>query len=361
MRRVAWIVVGVALAAGAGIPEVSAANLVGGNGVYQVMVSDGAQFWKCGVWTASTGALHPVGPGLPLIGAVNSQFPLDSSFTTLHSYHTNLSYTTNDLCTPLCIIAGQPLIEPITRGRITVGYRLSWTFQDTLPASGIYGATVKLTQEVVVEGPVDGTQTVDNSVVRETHIVENLGPGGFRFGLRKLWDLLVASDWGPWLGSCETASAACDRSHNMSRFGLVSYPRNVVFNADPATATCPGGFEPNEPAGCGGNPPYIVAATVQPPTALSPRPNPPQLLQFNNWNIAFNCWLTGLLDSAECGGGTFDEDMALLYYWGATRQTAVRIPAGAVRSYTQYLTAGEAECPDIITAEHPDDLPGVHD
>jgi hypothetical protein len=342
-----------ALIAGGAVTEGRAANLFGGNGIYQVAVSDGAQFWKCGVWTASTGELHPVGPGLPLIGAVNSQFPLDSSFTTLRSHQTNVSYTTNDLCTPLCSVAGPPRIEPVTRAGVTVGYRLSWTIRDTLPGEGSGGPLVRFTQEVSVVGPVDGTQTVDNSLVRETHTVRNLGPGEFHFGLRKLWDLLVGSDWGPWLSDCDAPMSACDRSLNLWRFGAPAYPDHLVINPDPATASCPGGIEPNEPAGCGGNPPYVVAVTVGAPNERYSRPDLPELVQFNNWNVAFNCWLTGLQDSAECGAGGFGEDTALLYYWGVSLETAVRLRAGQARSFTQYLAAGVGGCPAMFTAEHP--------
>jgi hypothetical protein len=357
VQRTARVLLAAALAVAAG-SQVWAANLFGGNGVYRVVVSDGAQFWKCGVWTASTGTSHPAGPGLPLLGAANSQFPLDSSFTTLRSYLTDRSYTTNDLCTPLCIFAGSPSVRPIARGGVTVGYRLSWIFRDTPSSPGLGGPQIRFTQEVAVEGPVDGTETVDNSFVRETHIVENLGPGGFRFGLRKLWDLLVGDDWGPWLGDCDSPEAACDRSLEFRRFGIPSYPRNFLVNADPAVAACPGGIEPNEPAGCGGNPPYVVAFSVQPPTAQFPRPNPPELVQFNNWNIAFSCWQSDLLDAAACGAGGFSDDMALLYYWGLTLDTAVRLPAGGSRSYTQYIAAGVETCPFPLTAERPLDRPG---
>ena len=58
--------------------------------------------------------------------------------------------------------------------------------------------TKELVQEVVVEGPVDGTETVDNTVIRETHTVKNLGPGSLDFGLRKQWDWNTAGDDGPW-------------------------------------------------------------------------------------------------------------------------------------------------------------------
>ena len=107
-------------------------------------------------------------------------------------------------------------------------------------------------QEINVEGPVDGTQDVDNTVIRETHRVRNLGPGQFRFGLRKQWDWQISFDDGPWFATCDHVDAACDRSLAFRADGLADglYPPNYVMNEDPASSLCPASTTPLEPNGC---------------------------------------------------------------------------------------------------------------
>lgn len=331
-------------------PEGRAANLEGGNGVYRVIVSDGAQAHKCGVWTAVTGPLHSAGPGHELLFSVNG-LPINSSYTTLRSHQSGRTYTTTGECLPLCIVAGRPQIEAVQRIGKTVGYRLAWTFFDQPPPSTFPGPLVRFVQEVTVDGPVNGTETVENSIVRETHTVQNLGPGGFRFGLRKMWDMNIDSDEGPWLGDCDTPEAACDRSLNLTRNGSLDgpYPRNLVFRSNPAEASCPAGIPPNAPDGCVGPERYVVSATVRPPTTLSPRPNPPQLLQFNWWSPLFGeCWVPGLFDAAECGEGGFFDDTALAFFYGLDVSTAVKLRKDQSASFTQYLGLETSRCPSIL-------------
>jgi hypothetical protein len=331
-----------ALAAAAS-PEVPAANLQGGNGIYRVFVADAGFLPRCGAWTATTGPLHPAGGGRDLI--FGGGVPV-SSYTTLRSHRTGRNYTTSAVlgCTALCGTV-LPVVETIASRGTTVGYRLTWTFADG------DGPTVELVQEVVVEGPVDGTETVDTSVIRETHRVQNLGPGGFRFGLRKMWDLAIGLDDGPWLGRCAAPGEACDRALNLTHIGPLAYPASVLVTDDPAESVCPAGVFSNTPGGCDGSPSYVVAATVRPPTTLDPPPVRPDLVQFSAWsNLYGDCWLPVPADAATCGAAGFPiDDTALAYIYGSTPQLPVRLAAGASISLTQYVGAGVSSCPSIIS------------
>jgi len=340
-------------------PAATAANLHGGNGVYRVVVSDGQQSFKCGTWVAVTGALHPAGPGRDLIFSSNHT-PINTSYTTLHSYGTGRDYTTTFVCTALCDYAGQPVIEPIEREGTTVGQRLSWTFEDGFPGQFPGPSVIRFVQEVLVEGPVDGTETSDNSVVRETHRVENLGPGLFRFGLRKFWDVNIDSDPAPWLGDCRSPEAGCDRSLNLQPASFLPafmlrnpvFPDSVILRANPPVAACPPPIAPNAPAGCKGPDPWVVAATVRGSNDLDPAADPPDVLQFNLWNIQFGaCFSADLLDGVECGSGALYDDSSMAYMYGVTPQSAIRLGAGESRSFTQYLALDLDSCPDIITGD----------
>lgn len=351
----------VVLIVSCGATSAGAADLEGGNGVFRVRVSDGEQAFKCGVWTAVTGPLHPAGPGLELLFSFNGA-PINSSYTTLHSHRTGRDYTTVGECTPLCDFVGPPQVEPIEREGTIVGYRLAWTFAEPRSVRLIGEATIRFAQEVVVEGPVDGTETPDNSIVRETHTVTNLGLGLFRFGLRKMWDLTIDADDGPWLGQCAEPTGACDRSLNLPVSGSAGapLPGAVIVRSNPPESACPPGVEPNEPDGCDGVDPWIVAASVSRASGLVPPPDPPQMLQFNWWPVIFGeCWIPELVDGAECGVGGFFDDTALAYFYGLTRQTAVVLRPNESRSFTQYLTLDSASCPAILAPERRRPAAGV--
>ncbi len=315
----------------------------GGNGIYTLFVDDSIT-GSCGTWTATTAGLHPAGIGLNVLFGTGTP---GTSNTTLRSYTSGIDYITgaSTICTAICTAAGDPTVTPIVNGATTVGFRLTWTFADG-PNS------IEFVQEVVVEGPVDGTETVDNTVIRETHFVTNNGPGSFDYGLRKLWDWQIGPDDGPWLGDCNAPTAACDRSMNLTADGSLDglYPQSYTVNDDPASATCPGGLVPNTPAGCGGVPLYILAGTVQPPAVLMPPPDAPETLQFNDWaSLASVCWEPPLLDKALCGAiGAPGDDTAVAYFYGRTVATSETLAMGESKSYTQYVIAAQNSCPTIL-------------
>jgi len=143
-----------------------AGNLFAGNRMYGMTVSSGqVVVTKCGAYALYTGPDHPAGPGLPMNLAQNGVFPVGSGSTILHSYHTGRSYhnlqNTGTCNSPLCVVAGPPEIETIVRDGVDVGFALSWIIDD-LNLDGI-GTQIRFTQELVVEGPTDGSETVDNS------------------------------------------------------------------------------------------------------------------------------------------------------------------------------------------------------
>jgi len=328
---------------GPAAPAQPLAVRAGGNGVYTVTVSDAADF-ACGAWTARTGVLHEAGAGRNVLYG-NGQ--PSTSDTVLRSWTSGALYRTggSHICTRLCDIA-TPTVQAILTAGVTTGWRMTWLIDD--------GAlTIRFTQEVNVEGPVDGTETTDNTVIRETHVVENLGPATLRFGLRKHWDWQIGPDDGPWFGECETPTVACDRSMDMwpPGVGTPEQPRNYVINDDPDQGVCPPGVTPLVPAGCSGRPLYIVAGTVRPPSALVPPPDEPELLQFNRWDsVVGTCWRPSLMDAALCGalGNAQRDDTTIAYFYGLTSSSALSLGAGQSRSLTQYVVAGSMDCPAIL-------------
>lgn len=309
--------------------------LSAGNDVYTVFVDDGPQSGSCGTWTATTGNLHPAGSGLNVL--FGNGFP-GTSNTVLHSFDTGADLATGSNCIPICAQA-PPVVTPVLNGAMVVGYILSWTVADA-------GDTIEFVQEVVVEGPVDGSETVENTVIRETHTVRNMGPGSFSFGLRKMWDWQIGPDDGPFFGECATPDQACDASMNLTADGSLDgpYPEVYLINEDPAVTACPAGVSPVGP-NCGGNPLYVVAGTVSAPTTFNPPPDPPELVQFNSWPSLFSsCGQPPLVDNASCLGG----DTALAYFYGLSMATAINLAAGQEESFTQYVVAAEDECPGII-------------
>lgn len=308
-----------------------------GNSIYTVYVEDDAAVGSCGTWTATTAGSHPAGPGLNVLYGVGNP---GTSNTTLRSYSSSTDYGTGTPpCTSLCGLVS-PTVTTILNGATVVGFRFTWTFTDGI------GPSIDFVQEVVVVGPVDGSETVDNTVIRETHTVTNNGPGTFSFGLRKMWDWQIGGDDGPYFGSCSDPTTACDRSMNLTGDGTMDglYPDVFVVNEDPATTACPPGITPISPD-CGGAPLYLVAGTVTAAGSLAPPPSPPELLQFNSWGpLVSDCWQPALSDNTNCAGG----DTAQAYFYGLTPGTALTVSAGQSQSFTQYIVAGESGCPAII-------------
>lgn len=324
-----------------------------GNRIYRIhVVFDPADERACGTWTATTGSAHPAGEGLNVLyGSPTPGFPFTSN-TVLRSYTSGRDYATGDKCTRLCGVVA-PAVITVMNGSTEVGFRLRWTLSDPTPALP-NGPVIELEQEVVVVGPVDGTESVDNTVIRETHTIRNFGPGPFRFGLRKLWDWQIGGDDGPFFGSCDTPEQACDVSMNLTADGSLSgtFPSAYVINQAPAVTVCPGQAPRS---GCNETPPYLIAGTVAPPAgaALSPPPTTPELLQFNHFfQLSSSCWLPDtLVNGALCGdkGVEGGDDTAVAYFYGLTPATAITLGVNEDRSFTQYVAAARNACPGIIS------------
>lgn len=324
-----------------------------GNRIYRVHVELDPTDRSCGTWTATTGVAHPAGAGLNILyGSNRPGFPFTSN-TVLRSYTSTTDYATGDSCTKLCGVVS-PAIFPIMSGSTEVGYRMRWSFSDKsqwVPS----GPSVEFEQEVMVVGPVDGTETVDNTVIRETHTIRNFGPGPFRFGLRKLWDWQIGDDDGPFFGSCETPTQACDASMNLvaDDSSQAKYPAAYVINSDPSVTSCPAGIT-TRAGNCDGVPPYLVAGTVTPSAGagLSPPPTAPELLQFNRHGVLFgSCWQPVLTNGALCGalGDEGGDDTAVAYFYGLTPASAITLGINEERSFTQYVAAARNTCPGIIS------------
>jgi len=338
-----------------------AGNLFAGNRMYGITVSSGqVVVTKCGAYAVYTGPDHPAGPQLPMNLAQNGVFPVGSGSTILHSYHTGRSYhnlqNTGTCNSPLCVVAGPPEIETIVRDGVDVGFVQSWIIDD-LNIDGI-GTRIRFTQELVVEGPTDGSETIDNSVVRETHRVENIGDIGLLFSLKKRWDVKVGSNLAPWIGSCDEIGAACDRALNLTPLGTLSgkYPRNIVFNPSPTDVSCPEGIEPLESEGCTAPPKYLVVASVAATSdQLMPRPTRPHRLQYTVWNSLkplFCESVDPLVDFAQCSEDPPNGSMQVIYHYSDRPGNGIRLRAGEERSFTQYLAAALPDrCPTILTGD----------
>lgn len=316
-----------------------------GNGIYQIKVETDPAVATAGAWTAVTGASHPAGPNLNVI------YQLGTSNTILRSYSANRTYIigSGPAC-PTRVQLPAPAVQTLQFGGKDVGFRLTWSIAASAPDPAI-----ELVQEVLVVGPVNGSETIDDTVIRETHIVRNRGGGAFSFGLRKQWDWQIGFDDGPYFGSCDSPQVGCDRSMNMTAGGSTPYPSTYVINQSPAISGCPNGVTPLG-GSCTPPAPYLVAGTVAPPSSLVPPPTAPELLQFGSWSaLKGDCWLPPLADAALCGAqGSPGDDTSVAYFYGATQATAITLANGEERSFTQYVAAATDRCPSIV-AEPPSD------
>lgn len=158
---------------------------------------------------------------------------------------------------------------------------------------------------VIQEVVINGTVPADTNV-RHTVTVQNTSGLPREFGVRFMWDWMIAG-------------------YDSSLFK----PRNPdgIFT-DVFTAYLSPDFSCYEETDDSGTPVFSVFGTVQ-GGGLDPAPTSPEELRYCAWGVSFfSAW-----DFTNIGGGA---DSAVVYYWGKSAPLA--LPVGASMSFTQYVT-----------------------
>jgi hypothetical protein len=318
-----------------------AATAAGGNDFYGVTVEALPGGVGIGVYTATTGTMHPITGAL---GAQNVLFGggvPGTSYTSLRSYTSGTDYVQRN---SVALAGGAPLTLPLEgfvlagEEAIPVGDPMSPLGFRTIYRVGSAAAApdlLRVEQETSVVGA-----TFNTSAVQVRTSITNEGSAPVSVGVRYLWDFQIGpGDDGPSF--------------------LEKDPDGVVIGSEAAYAAP--AFERfesvdnNDPGACFGlgNSPFpffAVSGTVLGPAALAP--TPPTKLAYVSWphlsglagkvlgvipaTNAFDYAPAGM-DAASCIVSV--DDTGVAYWWGDQAGNALSIAPGATVSVAAYIFA----------------------
>jgi hypothetical protein len=356
--------VGGRLAVAAAVGLFGAASIgraaTGGNSFYQIAVEDAPAGVGLGVYTVTTGALHPiVGP----LGTQNILFGggvPGTSFTTIRSYTSGTDYVQRN---GLTLGAGAPLTLAL-EGYVAAGEEAAPIGNPLNPAgfTTTYrpGGFAPAPDNLVIRqtASVIGSTFNDSAVELRTEIT-NTGGAPVAVGVRYLWDTQIGpNDDGP---SFRTLGP-----------GGPPLPTDMVFFNPTFTS-----FEitdNNDPASCFGvgNSPFpffSVQGSVTGPAAL--HPTSPTRLGYVSWpNVS---GLAGKFGGVIPATNAFDyptlgvdistclitvDDTGVAYWWGDVPANALTIAPGATVSVSAFIYAFLPGMPPAFTPPGVEGPPG---
>jgi hypothetical protein len=283
-----------------------------GNGVYTVYVDD-----ENGEYTARTGPSHPQGPNLNVLFGDGEP---DTTFNSIRSYTSDTDYDQHDNGDA---DLADYIVSTVPFG--STGFRTTYTLPGpSTTAHSAFASADKLTitQDVYVVGT-----TPNDSRVVVTVTVRNDDSDPVDVGIRYLWDYQIGKDDGPTfralnpLGSTQTKEAD------------LGAPTFDSYRTEDNDANTP-------------SPLFDVIGTANGPGSLVPHPTNPDRLVYSCWpdssDSSFDYATHTNLEIAggpngDCGGDPAVGDSAVLYYFGATRESARTIAPGGSTSVTGQL------------------------
>lgn len=331
-----------------------------GNDYYDIAVQSSTASVGLGVYTCTTGLMHPITGSLGWQNVlVGNGFP-GTSFTTIRSYTSGTDYVQRNGLTlssgapPTLELEGfvapgeeaEPVGDPAAPTGLVTIYRPG----DFAPAPD--NLVIRQTIEAV------GTTFDDSAVMLKTEITNN-GSASVSVGVRYLMDMTIGSqDDGPSFKTKGPDGSALSTETDF---------------LDPAFA----GFEmtdDNNSAACFGigNQPfpfYSVQGSVNGPASMAP--TPPTRVAFVGWPRISG--LPGKLGGISPAGNAFDylvgtadistclvtaDDTAVAYWWGDTSANALAIAPGQTASVSAYLFAYLPGTPPVFPAAGVEGPPG---
>ena len=306
LAPVVGVVAGLVLASLPAAAQVS----IGGNGIYEVAVDAG------GDYTARTGLMHPDRTAVNVFFGGSGYQP-GTTWNSVRSYRSNDEWVLMDwfLVGPTpspgftCASADDvvtPTITPLRNaGGTQTGVQHVWRIQNSTD-------NLRIKQEVNVEGT-----TWEDSVVRVTTCVENLGTVTAPIGIRFMWDWEISTQDGPYMGIRPPSPPLEPYLDTEDDWPSPTFDNYEISNTQRPSMVSP--F-------------YRIGGTVNRPR-MALGPTAPELVQFVSWPrmyaTCFEYGTTGIV----CG----NDDSAVAYYWGATPATAIQVAPGATYCATQYV------------------------
>jgi hypothetical protein len=312
----------------------SAEHTTASNGIYDLFVDH--EGTDIGTYTAGTGSSHPVTINLGSRqnvlygGAAGSA---GTSYTTIRSYTSNTDYVQRGASSSFTVVE----LSPFATSTVELG---GSGFQTTyvLPGPGAAGQPSTPDQlEITQTWRVNGS-TLNDSVIELTTTVQNTGSSDVAIGIRYEWDIQMSCDDGPTFTPVDAAGNPIGSTLTTEEtFASPTFPAYRIEDND-----------------CVGSPLFAVFGTAG-ASGLTPPPSPPELLMYTAWPSASSSAFDYTTDPTNSSP---DSDSAVLYFYGATPNTAIVLGSGESVTVTAELFAGQAgEPPPVFATPTPTPTP----
>jgi len=330
----------------------------GGNDFYRVAVENAPGGVGLGVYTITTGPLHPI------VGSLGSQNILfgggvpGTSFTTIRSYTSGADYVQRN---GLTLGGLAPLTLPL-EGFVSPGEEAIVVGNPLNPSgfSTVYrpGGVAIAPDNLVIRQTTSavGASFNDSAVLLKTEITNN-GAAPVQIGVRYLWDLQIgADDDGPSFKMKGPDGPPVATDATFFNPGFTSF--EITDDNDPAACFGVG----NTPF-----PFFAVQGSVTGPATLMP--TPPTRLSYVSWPDSSG--LAGKFGGVIPAISAFDvpslgvdvstclisvDDTGVAYWWGDKPSNALAIAPGATVAVTAYIYA---YLPGVPPAFPPPPPPGM--
>ena len=291
------------LATGSGARADTAAA---GNAFYKVYMEDELGADGIGTYTAATGLSHPVGVDKNVLYNGDSADAW-SSYNTIRSYTTDTDYVqTTDAPASSFTVVNMDDYATVTSSGST-GHRVTYD----LPGPPTTADALQIVFDINVNG-----STFDDSTVELTTTVTNTGNEPVDIGIRYQLDFQIAGDDGPTFAEVNPTLPPRITENTYSPPGFLAYR-----------------IEDNP----GGDPTFSIFGTSSAYPGISPTPTAPPLLQYASWFDAYGAAFDYATSGQDVATGAADS--AVLYYFGATPQTAITLGADQSQTVSESLFA----------------------
>jgi len=281
-------------------PNASADTAANGNAFYKVYMEDQTLADGIGTYTAATGPSHPVGEDQNVLfeGDVADAW---SSYNTIRSYTTSTDYvqSASGPASSNTVVNMDDYATVTSIG--TTGHRVTYN----LPGPPTTPDALQIVFDINVNG-----STFDDSTVELTTAVTNNGQAPVNIGIRYQLDFQIAGDDGPTFAEVNPTQAPRSTENTYTPPGFLAY--RIEDN-------------PN------GVPTFSIFGTSSAYPGITPTANQPEVLEFASWPDAFDIAFDYATSGQDVATSAGVDDSAVLYYFGATPQTAIALaPAQSV-------------------------------
>lgn len=277
------------------LKQPAAGTIEAGNDIYRVFIQD-IPGQAVGVYTATTGPIHPLGPGRNLLFGGGAP---GTTFNTFRSYTTMTDYTVDGISLanpPFTKVNIRPFGTTVPLG--STGARTTYV----LPGPPVTPDSLTIIQDV----DVIGTSFANSYILVRVEII-NHNNVDTKIGIRYLWDPIIDADDGP---TFQTVNPIGPLLTNETEFEQPDFEAFQLADND---------NNPHPPT-------YITYGSVAGPQNLG-LGTPPTMVKYVSWAASRVTTFDYAINPNRVVSSPPINDSAALYYWGHDMETAINLEA----------------------------------